>query len=100
MIQHIVAWDYADGFSDVENKQHAQKMKDELEALAKIVDGIVELNVIIEPLPSSSRDIVLYSVFGSEEKLKAYQVHPEHERIAAFIGTVMTNRVCIDYTSK
>ncbi len=97
MIRHIVAWNYKDGFSEAEKKQNSQSIKDELEALAQLIDGIVELRVNIEILPSGNRDIVLNSLFESKEALEAYQIHPEHKRIGAFIGSVTQDRVCVDY---
>ena len=97
MIQHIVSWNYADGFSSEENKDNAQKVKADLEALKQMVDGILELKVYTELLPSGNKDIVLYSLFENAECLHAYQVHPAHVRVSACVGTVMKNRVCMDY---
>jgi len=97
MVQHIVAWNYADGFSDAENRANAQMVKRELEALAKVINGVVELTVHIGLLSSGNRDIVLYSLFESVESLEAYQIHPEHQRVSAFVRTVTKDRVCVDY---
>ena len=97
MIQHIVAWNYAEGFTASENAANAQKVKAELEALKAVIGGIVELTVHINLLPSGNRDIVLFSTFDSEESLQAYQVHPEHKRVGAFVGSVTQNRACVDY---
>ena len=97
MIRHIVAWNYKDGFTESENRENALKIKSDLEALIKCIDGIVELKVHINMLPSSNRDIVLDSLFQSEEALAAYQAHPEHKRVGAFVGAVTQNRACVDY---
>lgn len=97
MVRHIVAWNYKEGFSDTENKENAQKVKIELEDLIKYIDGIIELKVYINTLTTGNRDIILNSLFQSEEILAAYQIHPEHKRVSLFVGTVMQNRVCIDY---
>jgi len=97
MVRHIVAWSFKDGFTDEEKQAHALKIKTELEVLPSIIVGIVELNVQIDLLPTSNRSAVLNSLFESEEALKAYQIHPEHKKVSAFVGTVMTDRVCLDY---
>lgn len=97
MVRHIVAWNYKEGFSDAENKENAQKIKAELEALTKCIDGIIELKVYINTLPTGNRDATLNSLFESEDALAAYQIHPEHKRVSSFVGTVMQNRACIDY---
>ena len=97
MVRHIVAWNYKEGFSETENRENAQKVKDELEALTQYIDGIVELKVYINTLASGNKDIVLNSLFQSEEALADYQIHPEHKRVSSFVGTVVQNRACIDY---
>ena len=96
MLRHIVTWNYKDRFSEDENKENALKIKQGLEALEDI-DGVVEIKVYINALSSSNKDIVLNSLFESEEALAEYQVHPEHKKMGAFIGSVTQNRACIDY---
>jgi hypothetical protein len=88
MLRHIVAWNC------IEN---AQTVKAELEALTGLIDEVKELKVHINPLPSSSREIVLDSLFESEEALAAYQVHPEHKRVVGVIAPFIKDRVCLDY---
>ena len=97
MIRHIVMWNFKDGFSDAENRVNARQVKAELESLTAVIPGIVSLEVIVEALPSGNRDVALNSLFVSEETLAAYQVHPEHLRVSQFVGTVLTNRTCLDY---
>jgi len=41
MVRHIVAWNYNERFTEAENKENAQKVKLELEALTQCIDGIV-----------------------------------------------------------
>jgi hypothetical protein len=97
MVRHIVLWNYADGFTPDENVQNAQKMKVLLEELTGLIDGIVELKVQISTLPSSNRDILLDSLFESEEALAAYIVHPEHKRVGEFVRAVTKERACMDF---
>ena len=97
MIRHIVIWNFKDGFSDTQNKENALTVKVELEKLAKTIDGIIELYVYINTLPSSNKDIVLKSLFVSEDTLSKYQIQPEHKKVSEFVSTVLQNRACIDY---
>ena len=97
MLRHIVAWNYKDGFTEIENKENAEKIKTKLEALTECIDEIIELKVYINTLPTGNRDIILNSLFENEETLEAYQVHPEHKRAAEFVRSVVQNRACIDY---
>ena len=100
MLRHIVAWNYKDGLTDEEKQAYAAQIKAELEALPRCIDGILALTVYVDPLSSSDRDIVLDSLFESEEALAAYQVHPEHQRIAGLVKVVTQNRVCLDYIER
>jgi len=97
MVRHIVSWSFKDGFTGSENLEHAKQIKSKLEALPSIIDGIIEFNIAIDLLPSSNRNAALNSLFESEEALLAYKIHPEHKKVSEFVGSVMQNRVCIDY---
>ena len=97
MVRHIVMWNFKEGLSDEEKEMNARRAKDELEALAGIIPGVVSLRVVTPALESGNRVVVLNSLFASEEALAAYQVHPEHVRVSGYIGTVMTDRACADY---
>lgn len=97
MIKHIVQWNHRDHISEEERKENAQKIKQELEGLKDQIEGVISIDVIIEPLATSDRDIILDSVFETEEALQNYQVHPEHVRVAAFVKECVQDRVCVDY---
>ncbi|MDR1754584.1 MAG: Dabb family protein [Eubacterium sp.] len=97
MVRHIVIWNFKDGFSDAENKENALIVKTELEALPGLIDGIVKLDVHIDALPGSNRDVILNSLFESAEALNAYQIHPEHKRVGQIVRAVLDNRACMDY---
>ncbi len=97
MIRHIVMWNHKDDFNHEEKVMNAQKVKNELESLPRMINGIISLNVIINPLSTSNREIILNSLFESEDHLQQYQVHPEHVRVSQFVGSVVKDRVCIDF---
>ena len=97
MIRHIVLWNHAQAISD-ENarRENAGRVKAELEALRGCVEGIRELRVVIDPMPSSNADIMLTSLFESAEALAAYQSHPAHKKAGAFVAENFTDRRCFD----
>ena len=97
MIRHIVTWKLKDGFTEAEKKANALKVKEAIEALVPLIEGIVSLEVIIDALPTSNRDLVLNSLYTSEESLAAYQVHPAHVKVSQEIGQYLADRACIDY---
>lgn len=97
MIRHIVTWNFKEGLSASEQQETALKIKAILEALKGRIEGLSELKVYIDLLPSSDRAIIISSLLVSEAALAAYQNHPEHQQASAFIKTVTQDRVCVDY---
>lgn len=97
MVHHIVLWNFIPTLSAEEKENAAQKMKELLEPIAKLVDGTVSLEVITKGLPSGNKDVALISVFQTEEALKNYQVHPAHVKAGEFVRSVTCDRACMDY---
>lgn len=98
MIRHMVAWNYADSFSEEENRRNAEIMKRELENLKNLIDGIISIKLFTKPLISSDSELLLDCVFENEETLKAYVIHPEHVRVGTnYVKPFVKNRKCIDF---
>lgn len=98
MLRHIVAWDFREEFSDEECRVYGAEIKKELENLKNLIDGIVSIEVLTDPLFSSDADILLDSVFEDEEAYKIYKEHPEHVRVGTNVVRPRTcNRKCFDY---
>lgn len=100
MIRHIILWKFKNELSETEKKQYAEKIKRELTALSLVIPSIREIEVQSIPLSSSSADMMLNSLFDHKDGLADYQVHPEHVKVKNFIGTVMQERLCMDYESE
>jgi hypothetical protein len=85
----------AEGATRAEN---ARKLKEKLESCRHIVPGILRLEAgIAAPGLESTYDVVLVSDFANKAALDAYQVHPQHEALKAFVGAVRETRECVDY---
>lgn len=97
MVRHIIMWNYKSGLTAEQNKSNAKRIKRELESLIDKIDGIIEMNVITDKLPSSTADIMLNSLFIDEQALLDYQEHPEHVKAATFVRSVVQDRKCVDY---
>ncbi len=96
MIRHIVLWTLKDG--TVEEKEEIKlKIKNDLEALKGVIPGIISLQVISNPMSTTNGDLVLDSVLESEEALANYQIHEEHQKVVAYVRSVVKDRICIDY---
>ena len=80
-----------------EEKEAALQIKNKLEDVAKQVEGVASLEVVINDMESSNKDIALISKFETEEALKAYQVSPAHVEAGSYIRTVTNGRSCFDY---
>jgi len=95
MITHIV-------FLNIKPELNKSEILAELESrLLALNSSIPELNHLEfgadfnkSPL---AFDAALYSTFNTKADLEAYQVHPEHEKVKAYIGEVCSQRAVVDY---
>jgi hypothetical protein len=98
MIVHIVFWRLhaqAAGRSKVEN---ALEMKTRFEALRPLMPGLRRLDFGIDfAATEQSSDVALYTEFESRAALEAYQNHPAHTDIVAFIKDLRSERRVVDY---
>lgn len=95
MVKHIILWELKEEFN---NEKVKKGIKDGLEALSGVIPGLMEIKVQIERLDSSNSDVMLYSVFESEEALKCYAVHPAHVKVADTLVRPFTkSRACMDF---
>lgn len=95
MVKHIILWKLKDEFNNNEVKLG---IKNNLEALKGVIDGLTDIQVQIESLQSSNADVMLCSVFENEAALKNYAVHPAHVSVAdTFVRPFTETRLCLDF---
>lgn len=98
MIRHIVMWKLKETAEGATREENARKLKEKLEGCRHIVPGVLHLEVgIAAPGLDSTCDVILVSDFADKAALDAYQVHPTHEALKAFVGKVRESRECVDY---
>lgn len=98
MVKHIILWQLKDELSAQEKINIKKDIKANLEALKGKIEGLIEIKVQTECLPSSNVDLMLDSSFESEDALKAYAIHPEHVFVAdTFVRPYTKTRSCIDF---
>lgn len=99
MIKHIVFFGLADSAEGKSKAENAIFIKSELENLIHLIPEIkvIEVGINCENAPKTNHDIALYSEFDSMEDIDIYQEHPEHKRVASYIGKVRTTRAAVDY---
>ncbi len=99
MLKHIVMWRYKDGAEGKSPLEHAQWMKQNLEALVGVVPEILGLEYGIDQMSTpASYHGVLTVVVEDAEALKRYANHPEHLKIVDYASRVTESRVVVDYT--
>ncbi len=95
MVKHIILWKLKEEYNNNEIKED---MKKSLEALVGVVPGLLEMNIQTEKLPSSSADVMLYSVLESAEALAVYAKHPEHVTVAnTKVRPFVETRLALDF---
>jgi hypothetical protein len=99
MIKHIVFFQLAESAEGKSKIENAQIIKSKLENLKNFIPEIlkIEVGINVPNAPKTDFDIALYSEFESYETLDTYQEHPEHKRVASYIGKVRINRAAVDY---
>lgn len=97
MVHHIVLWNFKPEMTEQEREEAGTIIRSNLEALKTMVPGIISLQVVVNELDSSSKDLGLISEFENVVALAEYQAHPAHVQAAAYIKTVTCDRACFDY---
>ena len=98
MVKHVILWVLKDEYEGIEREEIKKGIKDGLEGLKGQIPGLAEIKVNTEPLPSSNCDLMLDSLFESEEALKGYSNHPKHVEVANLkVRPYTASRTCMDY---
>lgn len=97
MVKHIIIWKLKEMPAE-EREEHKRLIKEGLESLAGKIDGLTEIKVVTDLLPTSTGDLMLDSTFTSAEALKGYSVHPEHVKVAdERVRPFTADRKCVDF---
>jgi len=98
MFKHIVMWKLQDIAEGASKKENLQKMKSMLEALKPKIKEIKFMEVGLSVSDAADfYDIVLTTEFKDAKDMDIYQKHPEHQKVADFIGKVRLERKVVDY---
>lgn len=97
MVKHIVLWNFNENMTPEEKKSAGEKMKSLLEPIKEKVPGALDIQVVLNQLDSSNRDVALISTFETVEALQTYQTHPDHVAAGGYVRSVTCNRSCMDY---
>ena len=96
MVKHMIVWKFKDEIAD--KAVASAEIKTALEGLVGKIEGLSEMHILTEGLPSSSGDLMMDSSFVSAEALALYQKHPLHVAIAdGLVRPAMASRLSFDY---
>lgn len=79
-------------------KENAEHIKELLKALVGVVPGLIKAEVGINE-NGGKYDAALFSQFESWDALHAYDSHPEHLKVRAFVKAVRLERESVDFES-
>ena len=98
MVKHVIIWNLKDTLTAEEKQSVKLAAKQNLEALVGKIDGLIDLKIEIDFLPTSSGEMMLDSTFESFDALKAYAIHPAHQAVAnEFVRPYTASRSCVDF---
>lgn len=96
-IRHVVTWKLAAKDAAVRAEQAAEVAR-RLNALDGVVPQLRSISAGANAAyPDANWDVTLVADFDSIEELEAYQVHPAHEDVVAYVRSVVASRVAVDF---
>jgi len=86
-------WNYKEGKTAAD----AQKVKAALEGMKSLIPEIVSIQVHINQLSYSTKDVMLDVTFADEAAFLVYMEHPDHVAVFPIVGECLTDRTAFDY---
>jgi heme-degrading monooxygenase HmoA len=98
MIRHIVMFRLS-ATDDLQRRDDAHGIAERLQALETQIAGIQSIRVDRDMgLVDGHWDVVLISEHDDNSALEAYQTHPAHVEASQWVGTVVSDRACVDFS--
>ncbi|MEE1068743.1 MAG: Dabb family protein [Fibrobacteraceae bacterium] len=98
MIRHLVFWKLKESANNASAKENAEKLVELFKSLEGKIPELVSIESGYNFNDSAAAwDFALSTSFKSKEDLDAYQVHPEHQKIVAFVKSIVSDRCVVDY---
>jgi hypothetical protein len=94
-ILHVVAWKLT-ATDSAERAEHAAQITARLGGLVGVIEEIRSLRVGPDVVGGANWDIALVAEYDDEAALARYQVHPAHVEAAAYVKSVVAERMAVD----
>ena len=98
MVHHIAMWRFKEEIEDSRKPELLEAMEENLKGLVGKVPGLLTVEFIKKPIPSSTHDMALVTTLEKPEDVAVYGSHPEHVKVAdTYVRPYVTDRACLDY---
>ena len=98
MVHHIVMWNFKPEIEENQKAALKASMEENLKGLVGKVPGLLTVEFVNNPLPSSTHEIALVTTLEKAEDVAIYAKHPEHVKVAdTYVRPYVTGRACLDY---
>lgn len=91
MLRHVVMFKLRDRQDAEELARRLRQLEGGIECLKRIEAGVNALD------DARAWDVVLLADFDSAEQLERYRVHPLHQKVLAYIKSVVDRVATVDY---
>lgn len=96
-LRHVVTWKMA-AEDPAERSEHASGVAERLQGLVGLVPSIRALSTGVNALDIAGNwDVTLVADFDDAAGLDAYQVHPAHQEVVAYVRSVAGARSAVDF---
>lgn len=97
MLRHVVMWKFK-ATEEKTKEECVDFAKQGLEALEEKISALKSIRFIKNEVSCDRNfDAMLIVETENEESLEEYKLHPEHQKVAAFIKECTENRGAVDY---
>ena len=97
-VYHIVMWKFKEEIEEAKKPELKAAMAENLGSLVGKVPGLLTVQFVEQPIPSSTHDMALVTTFEKAEDIAAYSKHPAHVEVAdTYVRPYVCNRACLDY---
>ena len=98
MVHHIVMWKFKPEIEEERKPELKKAMKENLAGLVGKVPGLLTVEFVEEPLPSSTHDVALVTTLEKAKDISVYETLPAHVAVAdTYVRPFVTERACLDY---
>ena len=76
MVHHIVMWKFKPEIEESKKPELKKAMEENLKSLVGKVPGLLTVDFVTDPIPSSTHDMALVTTMEKAEDIKVYCSHP------------------------